>query len=230
MTSYEVILSDASEFVRRGLIEQWQRWITLILLMIIQGITIGIIPLFNGYVVRVYQSMEQSTPEINDYTRLFIDGWKFNIVTIIYLIPAIIVAVFLGIFSIIPIIAGFMGAGKINAVVGIIMGSIGLLLTGLIFAAISLILYMAYVHFSRSGNLTDAFQIGEIIAHISNGIGWEKYFMLWIIIWIFSMTFGVIIMGMNALPPMGIIAGMILAPLWALFIAKINVNIYDNKP
>ncbi len=230
MASYSAILTDGSEYVREGLVEKWQRWVTLIVLMIIQAITICIIPLFNGYLVRVYGATGSEAPEVDDYKRLFIDGWKLNIVTILYLIPAIIVGVVLGLLSIAPIVAAVLGRGRIDEILGFIVGSIGLLVTGLIFAIITLIMYMAYVHFSRSGNIMDAFSIGEITRKVGDGIGWGPYVFMWVIIWIISMVLCIIIMGLNVIPPLGVIFGFVLSPLWAVFIAKVTRNVYDNRP
>ena len=230
MASYSAILSDGSEYVRGGLVDKWQRWILLIVLLIIQTVTICIIPLFNGYLVRVYGSTSNTAPDIDDYKKLFVDGWKLNIVTILYMIPAIIVGVVLGLLSLAPIVGAVLSKGRIDEILGLIIGSIGLLVTGLIFAVITLIMYMAYVHFSRSGRIMDAFSIGDIARKVGDGIGWGTYVLMWVIIWIISMILCVIIMGLNVIPPLGVIVGMVLSPLWAVFIAKVTRNVYDNKP
>ena len=230
MTTISAIISDASGYVKEGLVEKWQRWILLIILMIIQVFTLSIIPLFNGYLVRVYGSTDQNAPEITDYMRLFVDGWKLNIVTVLYMIPAVIIAILLGVFSIAPVIAGVLNKGRVDELIGIILGTFGLIVAGLIFALISLIMYMAYIHFSRSGKLSDAFSFGAICRQIGDGVGWGTYILTFIVIWIFSMILFVIIMGMSVVPPLGLIVGLVLAPLWAVFIAKINCNLYDNKP
>lgn len=230
MASFSAILSDGSEYVKQGLVEKWQRWIILIVLMIVQMITVSVVPLFNGYMVRVYGNTAKNAPEIEDYKKLFVDGWKLNIVAILYMIPAIIIAVVLGLFSVVPVIAGVMNKGRIDEAVGLLLGSIGLLVAGLLFALITLIMYMAFVHFARSGKMTDAFSVGAIVKQISDGTGWGTYILMWIILWIISMTLFVIIMGLNVIPPLGLIAGVVLAPLWGIFVAKVTCNVYDNKP
>lgn len=230
MASFSAILSEGSEYVKEGLVEKWQRWIILIVLMIVQGITMCIIPLFNGYLVRVYgKEGKEAAPEVDDYMRLFIDGWKLNIVTILYMIPAIIIALVLGVFSVAPMIAGYLNKGRVDELLGLLLGSLGLLVAGLVFAIITLIMYMSYVHFSRTGNMMDAFSVGEIAEKIGNGIGWGSYIVMWIIIWIISMILFVIIMGLNVIPPVGLILGAVLGPLWGVFIARILCTLYDNK-
>jgi MFS family permease len=230
MTTISEIISDASEYVKEGLVEKWQRWIILIILMIVQSVTFYIVPLFNGYLVRVYGTKEGSAPELDDYKRLFVDGWKLNIVAILYMIPAIIIAIILGFLSVLPVITSIMNKGRIDELLGVIIGSFGLMVAGLVVAIISLIMYMAFVHFSRTGSIMDAFSVGAIVKQITDGIGWGTYIIMWIIVWIFSMILFVIIMGLSVVPPLGIIAGLVLAPIWAVFIAKINCNIYDNRP
>lgn len=228
MASFSAILSEGSEYVKEGLVEKWQRWIILIVLMIVQGITMCIIPLFNGYLVRVYGTEgKEAAPEVNDFMRLFLDGWRLNIVAILYMIPAIIIAVVLGVFSVAPIIAGFLNKGRVDELLGVILGSFGLLVAGLIFALITLVMYMAFVHFSRTGSMMDAFSLGQIVGKISNGIGWGYYILMWIIIWIISMVLFVIIMGLNVIPPLGLIIGAVLGPLWGVFIARILCTLYD---
>ncbi|MFH0968232.1 MAG: DUF4013 domain-containing protein [Methanobacteriota archaeon] len=229
MASISAILSDGSEYVKEGLIEKWQRWIALIILMIVQMFTMSVVPLFNGYLVRVYGSTGKIAPEVDDYKSLFIDGWKLNIVAILYMIPAIIVAVVLGLMTFVPELLGHVSSGRVDKVAGLVLGASGLMVAGLILAAITLIMYMAFVHFSRSGNLVDAFNVGAITRKVSDGIGWGTYVLMWIIIWIISMTLFIIIIGLSALPPLGFIAGVVLAPLWTVFIAKITRDIYDNR-
>lgn len=230
MASFSAILSDGSEYVKEGLIEKWQRWIVLIILLAVQMFTLSVVPLFNGYLVRVYGSTSGVAPEADDYKRLFIDGWRLNIVTILYMIPAVIVGVVLGLMTFVPELLGHVSTGRMDKVAGLILGASGLMVAGLVLAVITLIMYMAFVHFSRSGNLIDAFNVGAITRKVSEGIGWGTYVLMWVIIWIISMTLFIIVIGLSSVPPLGFIIGMVLAPLWAVFIAKITCNIYDNRP
>ncbi len=227
MASIGTIIAEASEYVKTGCITDWKRWLILIILMIVQGFTLCIVPLFNGYLVRVYGSSNPTAPGTEGIGRLFVDGWKFNIITILYLIPAIIVALIFGVLGVLPMIAGILSTGKIAEIVGIAIGSLGILLAVLLVIVFSLLMYMAYVRFSRSGALADAFAIGDISHHISSGIGWGPYVAVWIIVWILSATLFLIIMGLSVVPFLGPLAGLILSPLWGVFIARIISNVYD---
>ena len=230
MTQYSAILSNASEFVKNGLIDKWKRWILLIILSIIQIFTINIVPLFSGYLVRVYGTEGDTAPEVDQYGKLFIDGWKLNIVTILYMIPALIVALFFGVIAILPLIFGELSGGKMAEASGLLLGSIGILIAFIIFILITLVMNMGFVHFSRSGHMMDAFSIGSITAKIQEGIGWGSYILMWIIVWILMLILAIILLGLTMIPVLGWIVGLIIAPLWSVFIAKIYCNIYDNRP
>lgn len=229
MASYSFILSNASEYVKSGLLDHWKRFLVFIILSIIQLVSLNIIPLASGYLIRIYGTPGETAPEIDEYGRLFVDGWKMNIVTLLYLIPAIIIAVAFGALGVISLIVGFLAEGKITEISGLIIGSIGILIAFVVFILISLIMNMAYVHFSRSGNMLDAFSVGEISRKISDGIGWGGYIVMWIIVWILLSILFLIITGLSLIPVLGWIVALILTPLWTVFIAKINSNIYDNR-
>lgn len=229
MASYSFILSNASEYVKSGLLDHWKRFLVFIILSIIQLVSLNIIPLASGYLIRIYGTPGETAPEIDEYGRLFVDGWKMNIVTLLYLIPAIIIAVAFGALGVISLIVGFLAEGKITEISGLIIGSIGILIAFVVFILISLIMNMAYVHFSRSGRMLDAFSVGEISRKISDGIGWGGYIVMWIIVWILLSILFLIITGLSLIPVLGWIVALILTPLWTVFIAKINSNIYDNR-
>jgi len=230
MASYSAIISNASEYVKTGLIDHWKRWIVLIILSLIQMFTINIIPLVSGYLVRVYAQPDDMAPEIDEYGKLFFDGWKMNIVTILYMIPAIIIALAFGAVGVISALAGLFAEGKMTHIGGLMLGSIGLFLAFLVFLLITLVMNMAYVHFSRSGRLLDAFSIGEITRNISDGIGWGSYIVMWIIVWLLTTVFFFIISGLTMIPILGWLALLALTPLWSVFLAKINGNVYYNRP
>lgn len=230
MASYSAIISNASEYVKTGLIDHWKRWIVLIILSLIQMFTINIIPFVSGYLVRVYAQPDDMAPEIDEYGKLFVDGWKMNIVTILYMIPAIIIALAFGAVGVISALAGLFAEGKMTHIGGLMVGSIGLFLAFLVFLLITLVMNMAYVHFSRSGRLLDAFSIGEITRNISDGIGWGSYIVMWIIVWLLTTVFFFIISGLTMIPILGWLALLALTPLWSVFLAKINGNVYYNRP
>ena len=131
------------------------------------------VPLMNGYIVRIY-SGEDTLPEINNWGKLFIDGWKYNIIAILYLIPAIIVAVVLAFFTllsvseIIAVVSGGNTAGIIALVTGVFTA---LLIMLIILVIISLFLIIALVRFGKTGKIGEAFNFGAINKQISGGVG-----------------------------------------------------------
>ena len=230
MGSFSEIVSNASGYVKTGLINEWKRWIILIVLSIIQAFTLSIIPLMSGYLVRVYGTEGDTAPEVEHIGRLFIDGWKLNIITILYLIPAIVIAVIFGLLGFLPIISGFLSGGKVAEIGGLLLGSVGLLIAFLVLVLITLIMNMGYVNFSRSGKLIEAFNFGSITSRIQDGVGWGKYIVMWIIVWIMMIILFIILLLLAIVPILAVIIGVIISPLWEVFIAKIYCNIYDNRP
>ncbi len=60
------------------------RWLLLVLLSLVQTFTLFLVPLYNGYIVRVLAG-RRPAPEVDDWGgRLFLDGWKLNIINLIY--------------------------------------------------------------------------------------------------------------------------------------------------
>lgn len=230
MASYSGIISHASEYVKTGLIDNWQRLVVLIVFSLIQIFTLNIVPLVSGYLVRIYATPGDQAPEIDEYRRLFIDGWKMNLVTLLYMIPAIVIALVFGAIGIISFISVFLSKGIIPDLAGLLIGSFGILAAFLVCILTTLIMNMAYVHFARSGKVLDAFSVGAITHHISEGIGWGGYIVMWIIVWILMTILFFILSGLSLIPILGWIAALVLIPLWTVFIAKINGNIYDNIP
>jgi len=230
MTSISGMISNASEYVKEGLVSAWQRWVVLIVLSIIQTFTLSLIPLMSGYLVRVYGSSSEIAPDVNDFGRLFIDGWKINFIAILYIIPAVVIAIIFGVLGFVPLIFGVLEGAPLVEVIGLFLGSIGVVIAIIIFVLITLIMNMAFVHFARTGKFFEAFSVGDIFRKISEGVGFGTYFIVWIIVWIMMVTLFLIVLGLALIPFIGWLVGPVLTPLWVVFIAKIYCNLYDNFP
>lgn len=230
MASISGMISNASEYVKEGLVSAWQRWVVLIVLSIIQTFTFSLVPLMSGYLVRVYGSSGETAPEVDEFGRLFMDGWKMNFITILYMIPAVVIAIIFGVLGFVPLILGILEGAAVAEVFGLILGSIGIVIAVVIFLLITLIMNMAFVHFARTGKFFEAFSVGDIFRKISDGVGFGTYFIVWVIVWVMLVTLFLIILGLSLIPFIGWLAGPVLGPLWAVFIAKIYCNLYDNTP
>ncbi|MGI6502433.1 MAG: DUF4013 domain-containing protein [Candidatus Methanoculleus thermohydrogenotrophicum] len=84
---YGNLISRSFAYTKDALVGKWMQWILLVVLSLIQAFTLLLVPLLSGYVVRVL-SGKTPAPEVNEWGRLFVDGWKLNIITLVYMIPA----------------------------------------------------------------------------------------------------------------------------------------------
>ncbi|MBN2734128.1 MAG: DUF4013 domain-containing protein [Methanomicrobiaceae archaeon] len=220
------IIGKAFSSTGEGFVGEWIKWILLIVCTFIQGITIGLIPLFNGYIVRIF-SEKDSAPEINQWGKLFIDGWKYNIVCILYMIPAIIIAVIFGIFALLPAIMGFAFSGNVEEVMAIFGLLTGLMITGVAILLMALFMIMGLVRLGKTNKIGEAFNFGAIIKQIKDGVGWLGYIVYFVLLWIILVIYIVVISLLSLIPFLGIIFGIIITPLVWVFIAYYLKNIYE---
>ncbi len=221
------LITESSGYVKQNLLIEWKNWLILIVFFFVQSITIHFVPLFSGYIVRVYADNSKSAPKTDGILKLFIDGWKLNIIGILFMIPAIIIAIAFGGLSALSIITGISAEKMPAEIMGLLLGSTGLFLAVIIFMIFTLFMFMAFVNFARKGKMVDAFAVGDIAKKISNGIGWGGYFVMWVVIWILGFFFTLIIFGLSVVPLLGLIFGILLGPLWGVFLARIMSNVYD---
>lgn len=223
------IIGSAFEYSKEGLLGNITKWVLLIVLAIVQAVTLCIVPLLNGYMVRIY-SGEDTLPDIDNWGKLFFDGWKYNIIALLYMIPAIIVAVVLAFFTLLSLseVMAIVSGGGVG-IIGLISGVItALLIMLVIIVIISLFLIMALVRFGKTGKIGEAFNFSALNQQISKGVGWLGYFGYIIVLWILGLILWVIIAAINIiLLPIGILITILILPAWAVFSAKYITNVYD---
>lgn len=220
------IIEGAFAYTKDGLVGDFTKWVLLVVLAIVQGITFCIVPLLNGYFVRIFSGAE-NLPEINEWGKLFIDGWKYNIIGLLYMIPVIVVAVVFGLFTVLPGIFALATDGSNIGMLGITGILTGLLITFVVLVIISLFLIMGLVRFGKTQKLGEAFNFSALNEQISNGVGWLGYIGYIILLWIFALIFMAIIVLINFMPIIGWIITALLLPAWYVFVAKYMTNIYD---
>ncbi|MBN1165577.1 MAG: DUF4013 domain-containing protein [Methanospirillaceae archaeon] len=218
-------LSSSFGYAKDGLVGQWVRWILLIICAIIQGITIYIVPLLNGYVVRILGGA-QAAPDVDQWGKLFVDGWKLNIIGIVYMIIPFIVALVIFMLS-----AG-AGVGVLDlfqvtsgADIGMFLATLGIAFIIFVILAIifGLFAIIGAVRFARKGELGAAFQFSEIAAHIGK-IGWGHYIVALIVLWV---VFVIIAAILSMIPFIGMILLIIIEPLLVIWGARYYSNLYD---
>ncbi len=221
------IVEGAFSYTKEGLAGDFTKWVLLVVLAIVQGITLCIVPLLNGYFVRIFSGAD-SLPEIDEWGKLFIDGWKYNIIVLLYMIPVIVVAVVFGLFAIMPLILALTTEGSNIGMVGITGLFTGLLITFVVLVIISLFLIMGLVRFGKTEKIGEAFNFSALNRQISSGVGWLGYIGYIILLWIFALIFMAIIVLVNFMPIIGWIITALLIPAWYVFVAKYMTNIYDS--
>jgi hypothetical protein len=223
---YGNIISGAFEYTKDGLIGKWGRWILLIILYLVQLFTLFLVPLFSGYLVRVLAG-NTPAPEIDQWGKLFVDGWKYNIIGLIYMIPVIIILLVFGGISILSAIA-VQGATDPSAIAPAIFSAItGLLLAIIVALIIGIVLSFALLRFAHTDSFGQAFNFGAIFAHIGE-IGWGAWILALIIIAIIAVVYGFVVGIINMIPILGFIITLFLGVGFAIFNARYLAEIYES--
>lgn len=209
-------LGESFEYSKEALVGKWKRWILLVI--------IGIIPIVDlillGYTIRVLRGTKPA-PELEDYGQLFVDGLLYMIISIIWMIPAIIVAVILIGGSFIAMISA-PDTVIIAALAGL---GIGFLITVIVSFILGLFATIGFVRFARMGKFGEAFAFGEIKDTISK-IGWANYIIALIVA---NIVVGIVMGILVAIPIIGWpILFVILLPFVSIFSARYISNLYDS--
>ena len=222
---YGAMVGDSFTYVKEGIIDNVNKWLLLIIATLILAL-----PLM-GYIMNVYRGAKPA-PEVNNWSKLFVDGILLFIVGIIYALPIIILE-FL-IFG--TAFATQAGSSPSTMMVG--LAGMGILAVILIIVAIiiAIVSPIGIIRFARTGNFGEAFNFGQIIATIKK-IGWLPYILALIIVAIVVGIPGVILWAIAvaltiALPIIGfVIAAIILLvtlPILGIFEARYLTQVYES--
>ncbi|KUL01673.1 MAG: Uncharacterized protein XE11_2049 [Methanomicrobiales archaeon 53_19] len=197
-------------------------------------LTLFLIPVFNGYIVSIL-SGKTPAPEVENWGKLFVDGWKLNIVALIYMIPVIIVLIIFGAATLPFLLAG-AAMGDMTGVVPdqAIIGAVAELMAGLLIAfvigiIISFIAYTGVVRFAKTGSISEAFNFSEIFGHIQK-IGWLNYIFAVIALWVIVCVFAFIIGILAAIPLIGWLISLFLGPPLSIFTWRYVAMLYESAP
>lgn len=230
------LLNRSYTYTHDALWEQWERWALLFACVFIQTFTLGLIPLFSGYRYRIFEG-GSDPPDVNNWARLFVDGWKLNLIWIVYLlIPLIIVGLIMGSTLLAvasPLFTIPAGAGDPDVIIPRTLVAAGLFLIALVpllivlFFVLDLLQIIAKVRAARSGILTDAFGLRAILNHIKN-IGWGNYIVLMLFLWIISIILGILVGAIAGIPAIGWLIALAVAPAVGIFKARYVSLVYDR--
>jgi hypothetical protein len=211
--SYGSLVGKSLKYATEAVIGNWKKWILLIIATILLGIPLA------GYSLKVLRG-EIPAPEVNNWGTLFIDGIKYLIIMVIYMIPAMIV--FFG-------IVGPSAFSSINPEPMMAIAAIGNLLFGLLLFAMIVLITLLFaiigvVRFARTGIIWEAFKVTKIAATIGK-IGWGTYITALIIMVI---IIGIIDVICSLIPVIGVLIVFILIPFITIFQARYVCLLYDS--
>jgi hypothetical protein len=220
---YGTLIGNSFTYVKEGVIDKVNKWLLLSIATLIL-----IIPLY-GYIMGVYRGTTPA-PEVENWSKLIIDGILLIIVSIIYAIPVIILW-FLSIglaFGLIQYTPVGMMSDMVRA------GLLGLLI--IVVIIIGIISPMGLIRFARTAKFGEAFNFGEIITTIKK-IGWLSYILALIIGIIVVLIPGLILEAICAVLviklhiPGLVIAGIlfiVVLPILTIFYAKYLTQVYES--
>jgi hypothetical protein len=225
------MISKSLDYAKEGVWGKWGKWIVLIVISIINGITFGLIPLFTGYIVRVWSGADPA-PEVDEWGKLFVDGWKVNIITLVYFIIPFIIFLVLAGFSMIPILIGgamdpnSMGAGVAATLAGVFASLVIVLIIAFILA---LFYVIGVIRFAKTGEMGEAFNFKAILSHIGS-IGWIQYILSLIVLVIVLFVIGLVLGLIQVIPILGFIIILFVGPVVEIFSAKYVALLYESVP
>jgi hypothetical protein len=210
---YGNMLGESFEYAKEGLVGKWMKWLLLLVATILLSL-----PLL-GYELKILRG-EKPSPEVNDWGTLFIDGIKYAVIVIIYLIPLAII----GIISIAPLIVAAIRQNTAAILAGVGVFLIGLVIFVIVWIIIVLIAAIGIIRFARTGSMGEAFNFGAILMTIGK-IGWINYIVALIIM---GVIVGIVEGILFAIPVIGGLLAFFLAPFIVLFEARYLCQVYDS--
>ena len=231
------MLGDAFSYMKEGVWGDTNRWLKLILALILLGFP------FSGYIMRIYRGTT-TAPEVDQWGTLFVDGLKLFVVGLVYAIPLLVLWVLIYGSMFLAIFSGSMD-GKAMATFE--PNFVLMILFYIVELAVVLIMPVASIRFARTGSFSEAFNFSAIIGTIGR-IGWLVYivalFLVSIVVSIpiFILVFGFIMVGalvlvlfreaalfvVLGLLVLGILLCLIISPLIGVFQARYMTRLYDS--
>jgi hypothetical protein len=220
---YGTLIKNSFTYVKEGVIDKVNTWLLLSIATLIL-----VIPLM-GYIMGIYRGTTPA-PEVENWSKLIVDGIRFIIVSLIYAIPAIILRfliVGLALASIqttpTKMMSTMVGAGLLGILIIVVI------ITGIISP-------MGLIRFARTAKFGEAFNFGEIITTIKK-IGWLSYILALIIGIIVVLIPGLIlevicaVLVIKLLIPGLVIAGIlfiVVLPVLTIFYARYLTQVYES--
>jgi hypothetical protein len=210
------MVGDSFAYAKEAVVGKWNKWVMLIIATILLGL-----PLM-GYALKVLRG-ENPAPEVEDWGTLFIDGIKYLIVAIIWMLPVYIV---LGILMVIGFGAAMTG-DESAAMAGIGIMVVGMIVVAILAIIIALFMMIGVVRFARTGSIGEAFNFSAIRATIAK-IGWVPYIIALIVLMVCGAIFGFVMGILMMIPILGWLLYLCMIPPWMLFVSRYICQLYDS--
>lgn len=172
-----------------------------------------------GYQLRaIATSIKGKTevPELNNWSKLLIDGFKIFIVGLIYgIIPGIVLGL--------GFVLMFAGTSSIKTI-----GAVILMVGVVMFLIVALIVVMAISNMAYHGEIGAALRLSEIQGRIKK-IGWLNYILILIILVVLNVLMVVAAVFISLIPILGLVLTcLIIYPYIYLFISRAYGLIYQE--
>lgn len=213
---YGNMVGDSFAYAKEAVVGKWNKWVMLIIATILLGL-----PLM-GYALKVLRG-DKPAPEVQDWGTLFIDGIKYLIVAIIWMLPVYIV---LGILMVIGFGAAMTG-DESAAMAGIGIMVVGMIIVAILAIIIALFMMIGVVRFARTGSIGEAFNFSAIRSTIAN-IGWVPYIIALIVLMVCGAIFGIVMGILMMIPILGWLLYICMIPPYMLFISRYICQLYDS--
>jgi hypothetical protein len=213
---YGSMVGESFEYAKEAVVGKWNKWVMLIIATILLGL-----PLM-GYSLKVLRG-EKPAPEVEDWGTLFIDGIKYLIVVIIWMLPVYIV---LGILMVVGLGAAMSG-GDTGALAGAGILVVGMLVVLVLAIIIGLFSMIGVVRFARTGSIGEAFNFSAILATIAK-IGWVPYIIALIVLIVCGFIFGIVMGILMMIPILGWLLYLCFIAPWTIFVSRYFCQVYDS--
>jgi hypothetical protein len=213
---YGTMLGDSFEYAKEAVWGKWMKWILLIISSII-------FPLILGYVMEIYRGPKPA-PELKNWGKLFIDGLKYLVASIIYMIPVLVVILVFGGLAFFSAFQQAAMSGDPDFFVNNIDALMPII--GMFFAGLFIALILGIIRMARTDRFGEAFNFSGILETIRR-IGWGSYILALIVLFVVMVVLAIVLAIVMSIPMIGWIVYLFLIPLLTIFQARYMVQVYE---
>ncbi len=214
---YGNMLGDSFAYAKDAISGKWKEYLLFLIATLLLTI-----PLL-GYCLKVFRG-EKPAPEVDGWGTLIVDGIKYFIVSLIWMLPALVIAIFVigaGVAAYIVNPAALM-----EIIGGVLIGIVAFVIVAIITGLLATI---GIIRFARTGSMGEAFNFSAIIETIGK-IGWINYIVAMIVIAIVELVFIGVIECLNFLvsPYLGLFVEFLLLAPFTLLMSRYFCLVYDS--